>query len=435
MANPITNLTPRSDRTPSADRCDIAIVGAGPYGLATSAALRSSGVDVRLFGTPMTFWREHMPAGMWMRSPWAATHFAKPGTGLTLDDYERASGLRLVRPLPLEDFVRYGEWFQRQTTSTIDERTVQCITRSGTGFDLKLSDGAVVGAGRVVLATGIESYAARPAVFDDLAPTLAMHTTKVRNPDEFAGARVCVVGGGQSALESAALLHESGADVEVVMRAPHVNWLHRSQRLHDVKFLSKLLYAPSDIGPAGLSRLVGMPRVVARLSRPRRDRIDRRSMRPAGSAWLVPRLKDVPITTGVEVAGARQRGSSVVLELSSGTEREVDRVVLGTGFRVDVQQHATLPSELKSGLGSINGYPVLTPWFESSVAGLYFLGAPAAATFGPLLRFVAGADFAARRIARHLASAAAEDPQPAVSPGWTRQTQDEPEGDGVAATA
>jgi cation diffusion facilitator CzcD-associated flavoprotein CzcO len=383
----------------------------------------------------MTFWREHMPAGMLMRSPWAATHFAKRGTGLTLDDYERSCGIPLARPLPLEDFVAYGEWFARQTTPAVDKRNVRQITRAGSGFRLELADGAAVDAGRVVVATGIESYASRPALFDDLAPTLTMHTTQLRDPDELVGARVCVVGGGQSALESAALLHESGAHVEVLMRASRVNWLHRSQRLHDVKVLSKLLYAPSDIGPAGLSRLVGMPRVVARLSRPRRDRIDRRSMRPAGSAWLVPRLADVPITTSVEVVDARQQGSTAVIRLSSGEERVADRVVLGTGFRVDVGRHAALPRELRKTLACIDGYPILTRSFESSVPGLYFIGAPAAATFGPLLRFVAGADFAARRIARHLASAAAADPRPASSPTWRRHPQDEPEGDGVAATA
>jgi len=375
---------------------------------------------------------------MLMRSPWAATHFASLGTGLTLDDYERSCGLRLARPMPLEDFVGYGEWFLRQTTPALDERNVQRITPADTGFRLELSDGGGVGAARVVLATGIESYATTPAVFDGLAPSLSMHTTQLRDPDELAGARVCVVGGGQSAIESAALLHESGADVEVLMRAPRVNWLHRSQRLHDVKVLSKLLYAPSDIGPAGLSRLVGMPRVVACLSHPRIDRIDRRSMRPAASAWLVPRTRDVPITTGVEVIDARQDGPTVVMRLSSGTQRTADRVVLGTGFRVDVRRHATLPRELTTALECVDGYPVLTRSFESSVAGLYFIGAPAAATFGPLLRFVAGADFAAQRIARHLASAPAV-PRPAPWPGWGKHAQTESdemqEGDGVAAPA
>ena len=48
--------------------------------------------------------------------------------------------------------------------------------------------------------------------------------------------------------------------------------------------------------------------------------------------------------------------------------------------------------------------PVLGRNFQSSVPGLYFTGLAAAASFGPVMRFVHGADFAARRIAAHIAS-------------------------------
>ena len=403
-------------------RCDVAIIGAGPNGLAAQAALRSSELDVRVFGPPMSFWRERMPAGMLIRSPWPATHFAGPDSGLTLDDYQRVCGRPLVRErvfgqtvlhrLALEDFVAYGEWFRRQTCSDLDERRVEHVSAHGPGFRLRLEDGELVDAGRVVCAAGIEPFAARPAAFEDLPPGLAMHTTGLTDPAALAGARVLVVGAGQSALESAALLNESGADVEIAVRAPNVHWLSRSDRLHRLGPLTRVLYAPADIGPAGLSRLVAMPRTFSTVPVQTRRRLDRRAIKPAGSDWLVRRLRDVPIATGAEVISAQPHGSGVSVRLNPGGSRIVDRVVLGTGFRIDIRRYAFLAPDLP--IRQLNGYPVLSRSFESSVRGLYFLGSPAAGTFGPVMRFVAGVPFSATRLAHHLASTDRERRAPAV---------------------
>jgi len=42
----------------------------------------------------------------------------------------------------------------------------------------------------------------------------------------------------------------------------------------------------------------------------------------------------------------------------------------------------------------VDGFPVLNRGLESSIPGLHFLGKPAAWSFGPLLGFVSGAEFA-----------------------------------------
>lgn len=386
-------------------RCDIAIVGAGPYGLAARSALRATGRDVRQFGRPMSFWRQRMPEGMLIRSPWVATSFTDRGSGLTLDDYERALPQPLPRRLPLPRFIDYGEWFARRTSPDVDERTVRSIHRRGEGFVLELDDGEPVTAQRVVIAAGIERFAVRPPAFGGLAPELALHTTELRRPGAWSGLRVLVVGGGQSALESAALLHEAGADVEVLVRAPRVHWLLRSQRLHRLGAMTQLLYAPQDIGPAGLSRLVPFPDVFARMPVSLRRRLDTRAIRPAGSGWLVPRLSAVAIRTGVEVVSATPQEGGITVRLSTGERRRADRIVLGTGFRVDLARYEFLPAELVARVRTIGGYPVLSAGFESSVPGVFFLGTVAAGQFGPLLRFVAGAGFAARRLVGGLAAA------------------------------
>jgi FAD-dependent urate hydroxylase len=383
----------------------VAIVGAGPYGLAAKAALHGADVDVRMFGAPMSFWRERMPVGMLIRSPWVASSFAAPGSGLTLDDYERSLGQPLSRRLPLEHFIAYGEWFQRRACSGVDERTVSHVSANGSGFRLQLADGERLTARRVVVAAGIERFAARPRVFDDVPFEAAIHTTQLTDPKALSGSRVVVIGGGQSALESAALLHEAGAEVKVLVRAPRVHWLLRSDRLHRLAPVKRLLYAPSDIGPAGVSRLVTFPDAFARIPRRTRERLDRRAIRPAGSGWLVPRLAEVPIETGVDVVAARSVNGGVSLRLSSGQSHTADQVVLGTGFRIDLLHYRFLAPELARAVRCVNGYPILSHSFESSIQRLYFVGAIAAGTFGPLLRFVAGADFAARRVGRDLVGA------------------------------
>ena len=82
--------------------CDVAIIGAGPYGLAAAAHLAQiKGLTVSIFGEPMGFWRTAMPAGMLLRSAWSASHIADPNGALTLDAYKLGSGNHLASPIPL----------------------------------------------------------------------------------------------------------------------------------------------------------------------------------------------------------------------------------------------------------------------------------------------------------------------------------------------
>src|SRR4249919_1637229 len=100
--------------------CDVVIVGAGPYGLAAAAHLRAlDGVDVRIFGDAMSFWRG-MPRGMLLRSRWEASHIAYPSGPLTLDAYQAESGESFGAPIPLEHFVEYGRWVQERVAPDVD---------------------------------------------------------------------------------------------------------------------------------------------------------------------------------------------------------------------------------------------------------------------------------------------------------------------------
>lgn len=392
--------------------CQVAIVGAGPYGLAAAAHLRSANVDLRVFGRAMDFWDRQMPAGMLLRSYWDGSHISDPQGNSTLDEYQRALGVQLPRPVRRDDFVNYGQWFQRRVLPDLDARRVKRIDATSKCFRMTLEDGESISAQRVVVATGIASFARRPCVFNGVSPELASHSSEHRDFGRFAGRRVVVVGGGQSALESAALLHESGAAVEVIVRAPVIHWLRYGTRLHtwlhdQANPLRRILYPPSDVGPPGINWLVDKPDLFRRLPFPLHSRIARRAIRPAGAGWLRPRMSGIQITTGRVILSANLVDRQVGLRLDDGTERRVDHVLLATGFQVDLSRCAFLPADLVRSLRLVDGYPKLTAGFEASLPGLHFVGASAARSFGPLMRFVAGTGYAARALTRCVVGKAA----------------------------
>jgi hypothetical protein len=380
--------------------CDVAIVGAGPYGLSTAAHLiAADGLDVRVFGEPMTFWDRNMPVGMLLRSPWPACNLSDPHGEGTLDRFRAERGDAFGEPVPLDRFVAYGRWFQRSFVSSVDPRTVRRVEALRDGFRVELADGEPLRARRVVVAAGIDRFAWRPPEFGALPPELVSHTVDHRELSSFAGKRVLVAGGGQSGLESAALLHESGAQVEVLVKNPMVFWLTRRWQ-HRMPIVSDMLYAWPDVGPAGVSHLVARPALYRRLPRRLQDRLAKRSIRAAGAGWLVDRLGDVPIHTGVGVAQTTRVNGHVEVRLDDGSRRAADHVLLATGYRVDVAKYDFLAPELVRRISRVYGHPRLDHGLESSVPGLHFVGAPAAWSAGPLMRFVAGAGFASRSVVR-----------------------------------
>lgn len=383
--------------------CNVTVIGAGPYGLSAAAYLKAAGIETRVFGDPMAFWQSRMPAGMFLRSNWGSSHIAGPNGTLTLDAYRLTSADHISAPIPVERFVDYGRWYQRQAVPNVEKRHVKLVNADARGFKVTLADGEVFTSRRVVVATGIGIFSRQPAEFDKVPRELVSHSSEHRDLGLFKGRRVVVIGGGQSALESAALLHERGADVEVIVRQTELNWVGLHPRLHNLGPISWLLYSNRDVGPAGISRLVSTPHLFRVLPRKVQDRTAYRAIRPAGSAWLRPRLTEVPITLGRKVVSATTTGSQLRLVLDDGTDRQVDHALLATGFRVDASRYEFLPQQLQTRLRMVDGYPILKRGLESSIPGLHFLGKPAAWSFGPLLSFVSGTEFAAKELIRSIA--------------------------------
>jgi FAD-dependent urate hydroxylase len=383
----------------------VVVVGAGPHGLATAAILEARGFDVRVFGEPMSFWERHMPRGMLVKSSWRASHIAHADGGRMLDDYEQATGTSLPRPIPVERFIEYGRWFAEQLAAPIDPRMVTRIDAHGGGFRLTLADGEVAEARRVVVAAGVAPFARRPSPFAELPDELATHSFDWDNLAEFEGRRVAVIGAGQSALESAALLHEHGAEVEIIVRESFVRYIFVNDRARGRvrQMIRSAASAPTEVGPRGLSWVAAVPDVYRAVPSRIQPWVSYRCLTPFGSPWLNERLADVPVSTSCAVTGAARRNGHLHLSLSDGSGREVDHVLLGTGYRVDVGRYPFLSDEILRALRVRDGHPPLRAGLESRVPGLHFVGAAAGRSFGPIMRFVVGSWYAAPSVASRIA--------------------------------
>jgi len=394
------------------------VIGAGPHGLAAVAHLRGAGIPTRAFGEPLGFWRETMPAGMLLRSSDSASNIDDPERRLTLTAWAEATGRKVVKPVPIDDFVAYGLWFQERVAPDLDRRRVASVARRGAQLAVTLEDGEQLAAARVVVAAGLAPFAFVPPPFDALPASLCSHTSAAPAPERFAGRSVVVVGGGQSALESAALLHEAGAEVEVLVRAHRVFWLGPAGPAGHMwsatipptaagssavgggapplraSFRARHgLYwraAPTEVGGRVTSWIGAAPDVCRVMPRGARVRLADDAVKAAAAYWLRDRLRPLTLTLGRAVVEAGERDGRVRLRLDDGSERVVDHVVLGTGYAMDVRRYPFLAPELAAELRIAGGYPLLRRGLESSIPGLHFLGAPAYLSFGPSMRFVVG---------------------------------------------
>jgi hypothetical protein len=379
-------------------RADVAVIGAGPYGIACATYLRAAGIDPIVFGNPMEFWRERMPAGMMLRSLRRSSHIADPDGSLSLHEFEAATGRSVPEPIPIEAFIDYALWYQGQGAPDIDQRQVLEVLPDSDGFRIRLADGEEMAVRQVVVAAGLGPFARRPDPLGKLPSELVSHSADHPSFEPFRGQRVLVVGCGQSGLESAALLHEAGADVEVLARAPAPVWLAGKGGLYSRIYAR--MRPPTDVGGRVSGWLAAAPDMIRRVPAEVATWTGERCLMPMGAGWLIPRLRDVALTNGREVVSAEERNGGIRVRLDDSSDRDADHVVLGTGWRIDVSRYPFLGDSLLSDLELLAGYPVLRRGMESSIPGLHFVGAPASMSFGPIMRFVVGTWYAAPVVAR-----------------------------------
>lgn len=384
---------------------DVTVVGAGPYGLAISAHLSGRGIRHRVVGRPMRAWSHNMPKGMFLKSEGFASNIGAPGGTHTLAQYcalhgqpYRDQGL----PVPLDTFVAYGHWFQRSLVPHVEPVHVDHVAAAGDRFSVALETGERFTSRRVVVASGLGSFAYVPEVLRGLPADLVSHPWDHPDLSVLAGLDVTVVGAGQSALESAALLHELGGDVRIVARASQVKWLPEPST---PPLLSRLRRPLSGLGRgAKYWFYASLPGAFHHLPDTVRVAHVRTALGPAGAWWLRDRVESrVPVTTAHELVDATAVGGHVRLRLSGPdgqvTDWDTDHVLAATGYRVDLDRVDFLDPALRARVRTMDGAPVLDAGFTSSVPGLHVAGLAAATSFGPVCRFVFGTDFTARRVA------------------------------------
>jgi cation diffusion facilitator CzcD-associated flavoprotein CzcO len=384
---------------------DVAIVGAGPYGLSLASHLKDQRIGFRIFGRAMQVWRT-MPGGMHLKSVGSATNIYTSDGRLGFAGYCRERGLEAHEPCAIADFARYGVWAQRQLVPDLEEVDVAAVSRCGHGFELALSDGKTLRARQVVVAAGITHFPHIPAEIASLPPELVSHTLHHSDYAAFAGKDVCILGAGQSAFEAARVLAEAGARPQLLVRGAKISFAKRTPAHRSL--WERMRWPESGLGPGLKGRVLESFPLSARLAPERlRVRFVKSHLGPLGAWWLRDHVVGkVPVVTDCTIASAAPRGGRLALRVAvkGEAEREIicDHLVAGTGYEVDVDRLKFLAAPLRSSIRRIEKSPALDLRFQSSVPGLYFVGLASSFSFGPMFRFVLGAKYTSRVLTREL---------------------------------
>ena len=383
-----------SEAVPMTMDTQLLVIGAGPYALSTAALARERSIKTVVVGRTMGFWRENMPAGMFLRS---GPDWHLDGAGVhTFQAYleERRIKPAEVDPIPVSVFLDYADWFRQGKQVAVREELVDRLAKPNGRFEATLQSGERILADAVVAAPGNRPFTNVPEWASPLVPGRAAHTCDLVRFEDMAGARVLIVGGRQSAYEWAALIREHGA--------ARIDIVHR----HEVPRFERVSWNFVD---APVERTITTRGYWRNLPETEQNAIARRFWevgRLTLEYWLTPRLEWDGLTRwpGTEIAhidpGQRK---DLRVRLSNSKSLAVDRLVLACGYRVDLAKVPYLAGVLDQ-IELADGFPVLDEAFQTSLDGLYITGSSATRDFGPFFGFVKGSPAAATLIVDDLLS-------------------------------
>ena len=384
---------------------NVAIIGAGPYGLSIAAHLRECGIEFRIFGSPLRAWRSQMPKDMFLKSEGFASNLYDPQGQFTLERFCNDNGLSYAHhdsPVPLDTFAAYGVAFQQRFVADLEDEQVVALKRIPEGFHLALDNGETVNARRVIVAVGLSDFRQVPAELAGLPADVFSHSAEHRDLGGFKGRDVSVIGGGSSALDVVASLRSCGAQARLVARRPALKW-NMPVKPHPWR----QFYPTSGLGNGWRNAFFEHAPMIFRYL-PQETRVDivRRWLGPAGGWPARHAVEQGPVLLGQALRGAEYRDGRVQLRLLGRDGKETivatDHVIAATGYKVDLRRLGFLGQEIQTALRTVEHTPVLSQNFESSVPNLYFVGLAAANSFGPVMRFLLGARYTARRLTRHI---------------------------------
>ncbi len=356
----------------------------------------------------MDSWLAHMPKGMMLKSDGFASNIYDPESEFPLRKFCAERGIEYSDagvPVRLETFAAYGLAFKERMVPELEDRLVVDLHRVPGGFRLGLEDGETATARQVVLAVGITHFQYVPANLAHLPPEYLSHSYRYHDLERFRGHKVVVIGAGSSALDLAGLLRDADADVHLVARAPALKF-HSTPSGKPRSWWQRIRHPKSGLGPGLRSRFfANAPGIFYHL--PERLRLEavQRSLGPSGGWFIKEKVVGrVPLLLGCSIKRADVQDGKGRLQLrgDDGTEREIvaEHIIAATGYKVDMGRLMFLSSEIRSKIKAVQGSPMLSSTFESSVPGLYFVGVAAANSFGPVMRFAFGAGYAAQTLSR-----------------------------------
>jgi Pyridine nucleotide-disulphide oxidoreductase len=389
---------------------DVAIIGAGPYGLSLAAHLRARGVNFRIFGKPMDTWNAHMPKGMTLKSEGFASSLSSPAPDSRIENFFAQNGIPFADqgiPVKLDDYLAYTDSFRARFVPDIEETLVASLERASDHFMITLETGEYVFARNVVMAIGVTWFAYTPDALARLPAELLSHTYTHRDVSQFKGREVAIVGSGSSAIDTAHALQDAGASVRLIARRPHLSYTSNPDP-NDAGLVNWLKNPSTTIGRGWGSYLCAeAPLLFYRLPRHLKDRAIASHMHPAAGWFMREQVEGrLPVSLGRALAKAEAKDDRVTLTLADANGKEetlgFDHVIAATGYRVDMRKVPFLGSGLRDMISLNGASPAVSDNFETAVPGLYTIGLAAMDTFGPLLRFMVGAEFVAPRLGTHL---------------------------------
>ena len=313
------------------------------------------------------------------------------------------------KPVRLETFSAYGLAFRDRMVPDLEEKLVVSVDPSQDGFLLVLENGETLMAKRVILAVGITHFRHVPANLQHLPSEFLSHSFQHSELGSFRGRSVVVIGAGSSAIDLAGLLYEADADVQLVARGKTLVF-HEKTPMDKARSLWQRVRSPrSSIGTGLRSRFFATaPGFFHHLPEYYRLQIARTFLGPAGGWFAKEKIVGkVPLVLGFSLVNAKILENRLCLHerADDGTERKIypEHIIAATGYKVDLRRLAFLNPVVRDNIRTLEGSPILSSTFESSLRGLYFVGLAAANSFGPVVRFACGAAYTAPCLTQEIA--------------------------------
>ena len=357
-------------------KTNILIVGAGPYGLSLANYLAYQKKDFIIVGKSMELWREHTFDNMDLRSDVATSTIIHPENKYSFENYCAKNGHSiedLKGMLPVTTFRHYLNWCEKSYDFKVQKDYVVKVETKNGKFTSKLKSGVKIESEKIVFATGVAHHLNIPEEIKSNAKKSGSKKLKILHSYDTAGIaklkkkNVLVIGAGQSAAESIDVLLQNSNSVD---------WHSRQKPI----FFKEPLNIPKWL----FNIIVYSAWVV-------------RAIPPAISKRLLSIFSATTITPNFQPMMEKLNQLKDLPDLS-----RYDIIITATGYRYDIRTMDFIGKSILSQLKLRKQMPYVNSAFETSIKGMHFIGPIIEQYFGPAMKFMIGAHYAAPKLSSRL---------------------------------